>query len=149
MNTEKTMFVIRIVMGWLCFYAGITKVINPAWSSVGYLKSAQTFSGFYTWLANSDWIGVVNWLNAWGLTLLGVSLLLGALVRLSSILGALLMLLYYFPVLSFPYVGSHSFIIDEHIIYILVLALLFSYNAGKKWGIDNYLTKISWLKKIV
>ncbi len=148
MKKENIISLLRISIGWLFFYAGITKVLDSSWSSAGYLKSAQTFTGLYNWLASKEIIGVIDFLNEWGLTLLGVALIIGAFVRLSSLLGALLMLLYYFPVLSFPHVGTHSYIVDEHIIYILVLLLLYFAQAGKTWGIDSYLSKLPWLKKL-
>ena len=136
------MFLLRIGMGWLMFYAGITKVLNPAWSAQGYLKGAKTFPGFYQWLLQPDVLPIINFINEWGLTLLGVSLILGIGVRLSSIFGAVLMLLYYFPILDFPYPNPHSYIVDEHIIYALVLLLLAGLRAGRIWGLENWCTNL-------
>lgn len=110
---------LRIAMGWLMFYAGITKILSPEWSAAGYLMNAKTFSGFYQWLAGSSLLPLVNFLNEWGLTLIGLALIFGLFVRISSIAGVVLMLLYYFPVLEFPYISKHSFIVDEHIVYAL------------------------------
>lgn len=130
--------VTRIALGWLMFYAGITKVINPAWSAEGYLNTAKTFSGFYAWLTQPGLLSVVNFLNEWGLTLLGVSLILGVFVRLSGILGAILMVLYYFPGLSFPMIGKNAFLVDEHIIYALILLFFASVRAGRVWGLERW-----------
>ena len=124
-------------MGWLMFYAGITKVLNPEWSAVGYLKGAKTFAGFYNWLLQPGILPIVNFLNEWGLTLLGISLIFGIAVRLSSVLGAILMLLYYFPALEFPYIKPFSFLVDEHIIYALILLFFMAVRAGRAWGLDN------------
>lgn len=129
---------LRISLGWLMFYAGITKMFNPAWSAEGYLKGAKTFTGFYQWLASPAVLPVTNFINEWGLTLLGISLILGVGVRLSSVLGAILMLLYYFPILSFPYPNPHSFLIDEHIIYTVALLLCAALRAGRVWGLENW-----------
>ena len=142
-QTQKiSLFLLRIGMGWLMFYAGITKVLNPAWSAQGYLKGAKTFPGFYQWLLQPDVLPIINFINEWGLTLLGVSLILGIGVRLSSIFGAVLMLLYYFPILDFPYPNPHSYIVDEHIIYALVLLLLAGLRAGRIWGLENWCTNL-------
>lgn len=130
------LFALRLAMGWMMLYAGITKVLNPAWSAAGYLNGAKTFAGLYQWLLNPSVLPVVNFVNEWGLTLLGVSLIVGIFVRLTSALGAVLMLLYYFPVLAFPYAGEHSYIVDEHIIYALVLLLFVATRAGRIWGFD-------------
>lgn len=133
-----SLFLLRITLGWIFFYAGITKVVDPTWSAAGYLQSAKTFAGFYQWLASPANIGLLNFVNEWGLTLLGVSLILGIAVRLSSILGSVLMLLYYFPILQFPYPDPHSYIVDEHIIYATALLALGSLKAGKVWGLENW-----------
>lgn len=137
-----SLFLLRVSMGWLFFYAGITKVLNPEWSAAGYLRGAKTFTDFYQWLLQPNILPVVNFMNEWGLTLLGISLIAGVFVRLSSFLGAFLMLLYYFPMLDFPYPNGYSFIVDEHIIYISVLLLLASFRAGRVWGLENWCSNL-------
>ena len=52
-----------------------------------------------------------------------------------ALLGALLMLLYY-AVLPFPKPNVHSYIVDEHLIYIFALLVLAAANAGRIWGLD-------------
>ena len=138
----------RVALGWLFFYAGITKVLNPNWSAKGYLAGAKTFGAFYQWLLTPNIIPFINFINEWGLTLLGISLILGIFVRISSILGALLMLLYYFPILQFPYPNANSYIVDEHIIYTLILLFFAALRAGRIMGFDSFLKSSSqagWL----
>ncbi|MDP4007361.1 MAG: DoxX family membrane protein [bacterium] len=147
MSFQKiSLLFLRVSLGGLFLYAGITKVINPEWSAVGYLKGAKTFSGLYQWLASPELLSVTNLLNEWGLTLIGASLILGLGVRLSGILGALLMLMYYFPILEFPYVGEHSFLIDEHIVYAASLLVLSFSGAGRFWGLEG---KIPFLSRFL
>ncbi|HXF44386.1 MAG TPA: DoxX family protein [Candidatus Paceibacterota bacterium] len=140
-NSAKWLSILRIVTGWMMFYAGITKVINPNWTAAGYLKGAKTFTGFYQWLSGEGLIGIVNFVNEWGLTLLGVSLILGIGVRLSSIFGAILMLLYYFPAAEFPFV-EHGFIVDDHIIYASVFAFFAAVRAGRYYGLENWCSNL-------
>ena len=142
MNKKNKLWLaaLRISLGWLMFYAGITKVLNPEWSAAGYAKSAKTFSGLYEWFASPASIDLINFVNQWGLTLLGISLILGIGVRLSSTLGAVLMLFYYFPVLEFPYV-EHGYLVDDHIIYALVLVYLASVRAGRFFGLEEWFSK--------
>ncbi|MBI1956991.1 MAG: DoxX family protein [Candidatus Niyogibacteria bacterium] len=135
---KYSLFALRIVLGWFFFYAGITKVMDPAWSAAGYLKAAKTFPALYQWFASPDIIPVVNFVNEWGLTLLGISLILGIGVRLSSLLGAVLMLLYYFPILQFPVVAPHAYIVDDHIIFIAALFVLGAFRAGRYWGLEKW-----------
>lgn len=145
-SSKIVLVLLRISMGWLMFYAGITKVVDKEWSAAGYLLNAKTFSSFFAWFAQPSILPLVNFVNEWGLTLLGVSLLLGVFVRLSSILGVALMLLYYLPVLRFPFVGTHSYLIDEHIIYALVLLLFAILQVGKMWGLDGRLSNTKFLR---
>lgn len=132
------LFLLRISLGWMMFYAGITKVIDPSWSAEGYLKGAKMFPAFYHWLATPALLSLTNFVNEWGLTLLGVSLILGIGVRLSGIFGALLMLLYYLPILDFPYPNAHSYIVDEHVVYAVALLLLAVFKAGRAWGLERW-----------
>lgn len=69
-------------------------------------------------------IGITNFMNEWGLLLIGLGLLSGVLARPAAYAGALMMILYYFPVLDFPYIGEHSLLVDEHIIYAFALLLI-------------------------
>jgi thiosulfate dehydrogenase [quinone] large subunit len=142
------------VLGLFFFNSGLSKLINPAWTSKGYLLGAKTFSGFYAWLASPEILPLVDAVNEWSLTLLGLSLLFGLGTRLSTKLGAVLMLLYYFPVLAFPNVG-HGYLIDEHIIYASALLALGSYLKTHPLYFANLMRKsplakayprmISWL----
>ena len=49
-----------------------------------------------------------------------------------------MMLLYYFPGLDFPYI-DHGFIVDQHIIYIFLFALIAS--TKQTFALDNRLFK--------
>ncbi|MEX2410417.1 MAG: DoxX family protein [Candidatus Paceibacterota bacterium] len=138
---DLSILFLRVAIGWLMFYAGITKILNPDWSAEGFLNGAINFESLFTWLASPDILPFVNLLNEWGLTLIGLSLIIGIFVRWSSIFGALMMVLYYLPRLDFPYPDANSFIIDSHIIYILAFFILFAYDAGKKFGVDRYILK--------
>ena len=142
MTTKQkfSLFFLRVSLGVLMLYAGITKVVNPAWSAEGYIKGAKTFAWFYQWLFNLNILPVINFLNEWGLMLLGISLIFGIFVRLSSSLGIVLMLLYYCAALDFPYPDTYSFIVDQHVIYIGVLGLFIFFRAGRVWGLDRWIS---------
>ncbi len=143
---KLSLFILRVALGWLFFYAGLTKVLDQSWTAAGYIKSAKLFAGFYNWLASPSVLPVVNFLNEWGLTLLGVSLILGIGVRLSSVLGAALMLLYYLP-LGFPYPNPYSLVVDEHIIYAAVLLYFAVVRAGRVWGLENWCSNLPLCSK--
>ena len=130
----------RCAMGFMMLYAGITKVMDPQWSALGYLKGAKAMVGFYTLLQHPSILPVIDFVNAWGLTLLGVSLILGIGVRIAAPFGALLMVLYYIP-LGFPYPNPHALIVDEHIIYATILLYFAAVDAGAYWGLSGVLKK--------
>lgn len=128
------LFLLRVSLGWMFFYAGITKVLDPKWSSAGYVKGAKILPQLYTFLLQPNILPVVDLLNKWGLTLIGISLFLGILTRISIPFAILLMILYYLPILQFPYPNPHSYIVDEHIIYISALLVLMTSRADRNWG---------------
>lgn len=149
MKTPKSiaLFLLRISFGWLFLYAGISKALNPEWTAAGFLGGSQSLEWFYEWFASSSNIGWVNFLNIWGQIMIGLSLLSGTLVRISSFFGIIMMVLYYFPTLDFPYAGAHGYLVDDHVIYALALAVLIKFHAGKYLGVDQILAKKLKLKR--
>ena len=141
-SSKFLLFFLRISLGWFYLYAGVTKILNPGWTSEEYIKSAKTFASLYNVFLNPTLLPIVNFVNEWGLTLLGISLITGICVRSSSILGAFLMLLYYFVILDFPYLNPNSFLVDQHIIFTLVLLLFANLRAGRVWGLENWCSNL-------
>ena len=145
-SPKLLLFLLRVSLGWLFLYAGLTKLLDPTWTSEGYLTGAKAFTGFFSWLASPDLLPIVDFMNEWGLTLLGVSLILGLFVRLSAMLGALLMLLYYLP-LGLPFPDEHSLIVDDHIVYALTLLYFAAVRAGRTYGLENFCAKLPVCKR--
>ena len=136
-SVKHVTLLLRLVMGWLFFYAGFSKIMNPDWTSAGYLSNAQTLPELFSWFADPSRIGIVDFLNQWGLLLIGVALILGWFVSLASFAGIILMILYWLPLLNFPYVGN-GFIVDDHIIYIVIFMYLWISYSGSFVGIDRF-----------
>lgn len=63
-------------------------------------------------------------------------------------MSAVLMLLYYFPVLTFPYIAPHSFIVDDHIIYALALLLMGALQSGRYYGLYNWCANLPICSKV-
>jgi thiosulfate dehydrogenase [quinone] large subunit len=93
--------VLRIFVGWHFLYEGMVKVLNPNWTSAAYLIDSQGIfrSMFNNMAANAGLMKYVDFLNEWGLVLIGLGLILGCFARLSCIGGILLLLLYTFYIL--------------------------------------------------
>ncbi len=141
-SQKLSVFLLRISMGWIFLYAGISKFKNPNWSAAGYLNSAKSFPELYKWFASPEVLPVVNFLNEYGQILIGISLIVGVLVRYSSLSGVLMMALYYFAVLDFPKIGANSYIVDDHVIYALSLLVLFAMRAGRIYGLEGKIIKV-------
>lgn len=139
-SSDVVLFLLRLAMGWLFFYAGMEKIITPGWTAAGFLGGAKTFPAFYGWFASAGNIGWANFAVMWGELLIGLGLIFGTFTRLASYFGILLLLLFYFPGLDFPLVKS-GFIINEQIIEALALAVLISSRAGTFLGLDAFINK--------
>lgn len=121
---------LRLIMGWIMLHAGVTYLFKPSWTAAGFLNgSVGPFSAFFKALAGN---ALVDQLVVWGLTLIGLSLLLGAFVRLSSFFAIVMMVLFYLP--YFP--PEYGFV-DEHVVYAVVFALLMVFDSGKFFGLDS------------
>ena len=145
---RASLVILRVVMGWFYFYAGIIKVMDSSWSSLSYIQKANSsMMWLYQTFMSASVLPTVNFMVKWGLTMLGVSLILGLFVRLSSYLGMLLMLLLYLPMLNFPMVGKGAFIVDQHIIYICALLLLSSCRAGHVLGVEGWLASLPFFAR--
>jgi thiosulfate dehydrogenase (quinone) large subunit len=140
-NIQKgIIFYLRMAMAWTFLYAGLSQVFGH-FSAAGFLNATKTFHGFYMLFASPDMLPYTDFLVRWGHTLIGVSLLFGMLVRVSSVFGILLMITYYFAHMVFPYVdgGTENFIMDYHLVYAGVLAYLIAVQAGHVFGLDGML----------
>jgi uncharacterized membrane protein YphA (DoxX/SURF4 family) len=128
--TKLLVTILRVAIGWHFLYEGVVKLFTENWSAYGYLaNTAGTLSGFYHWLANSPvMMRAVDFLNIYGLILIGLALFIGYFIRIASISGVVLLTLYYF---AYPPFGvslfqsgeGHFFIVDR--IFIEAVALLF------------------------
>lgn len=131
-------FFLRVTLGWVFFYSGLIKILDKNWTSKGFLLSAKTFPGFYEWFASPQNLSWVDFVNKWGQMLIGAALILGVFVGLAAFFGAVLMALYYFPGLQFPYVANNLVLIDEHVIYALAFLLLARLRAGRVFGFNAF-----------
>jgi uncharacterized membrane protein YphA (DoxX/SURF4 family) len=137
--------ILRITIGWHFLYEGIFKLFNPNWSAASYLmESKWLFSGFFHWLiAHSTAIQIVDFLNIWGLLIIGLCLFLGVFTRAASISGAFLLLLYYVANPPFVYSSlpatSHFYLINYNLIEAIVLVVMATFSREYLWGVQRYI----------
>lgn len=139
--------ILRLALGVVFFGAGLSKLtMEGGWSASGYLLNATgPFADVFISMAGNPF---VDQLNMWGLTLIGLALLLGLFVRTASVCAILLMILYYLA--DFEGSTAHGWI-DYHIIYSVVFAMFLAGGFGHMWGLDGLLErrlshKQQWLK---
>lgn len=143
--------VLRVAIGWHLLYEGIVKLLNPNWSSVGYLMDSKGwFAGIFQNIAgNPALLNVADFLNIWGLILIGLGLVLGLFTRASTIAGIALLALYYIshPALinvtyAIPSEGNYIFV-NKNLIEMLTLVVLLLFPTGRIIGIDRFIFRKS------
>jgi len=125
-------FKLRLVMGFIFLWAFADKLVGlgfatpseRAWinggsPTTGYLKNAVKgpFAEYFANLAGQPW---VDWMFMFGLLGVGLTLIINRYVVWGALAGSIMMILMWLS--AFP--PANNPIIDEHIVYVLVLALL-------------------------
>ncbi len=137
--------ILRIMVGWHFLYEGIAKLAIPEWSCSPYLmQSKWIFADFFHWIiATPTALDIANFLNIWGLILIGLGLFLGFFTRFASISGILLLMMYYCA--NPPFMASgiasegHYYIINKNIVEAGILIVFVFLRKDYLWGLDNIL----------
>ena len=139
--------ILRVLIGWHFLYEGLTKLTNPDWSSFGFLMDSKwIFAGFFESLTlNQGILHVVDFLNVWGLILIGLALILGILTRPALISGIVLLGFYYLshpPLIGITYAipseGTYLWV-NKNLIELFALAVLYVFPSERITGIDQWL----------
>ncbi|MGA1976478.1 MAG: DoxX family protein [Bacteroidales bacterium] len=136
---------LRILIGWQFLYEGLVKLFDPSWTSRPFLEGSRwIFGDLFRWMASgSTGIHIIDFLNAWGLTLVGLALILGLFTRLASWAGVLMISLYY---LAYPPFGGYNYgaanegsylIVNKNLIELVCLIVLAFTRSGQSYGIDS------------
>jgi thiosulfate dehydrogenase [quinone] large subunit len=138
----------RLAMGWTFLYAASHQIFDPNWSVSGFLSHTKTFHDLFALVNTPNLAPVFTFLVGYGHLLIGLSLIVGLLVRISASFGILLMLVYWMAHMDFPYIeNTNNFIVDYHLVYACVLWHLIAHKAGHVWGLDGYAEKIAFVRK--
>jgi thiosulfate dehydrogenase (quinone) large subunit len=139
--------VMRVVVGWHFLYEGIAKLTSPSWSAVGYLKQARgPFADLFKGLASQpNLLDNANLVTMWGLTIVGVLLILGLFTRLASLAGIGFIVLFYLanpPFIgyfySLPTEGSYL-IVNKNLVELCALVVILVTGSGRFAGLDRIL----------
>jgi thiosulfate dehydrogenase (quinone) large subunit len=144
-SIEKPLIVFfRLTMAWTFLYAASHQVFDPNFTVVGFLKTTKTFHELFSVFTTPTMAPITTFFVEYGHLLIGLSLLVGLMVRVSASFGVLLMLIYWMAHMDWPYIeNKNNFIIDYHIVYAGVLIYLIAMRAGHVWGLDGWAEKSS------
>lgn len=146
---------LRMVIGWHLLYEGMVKVGDAGWTSAGYLaESRWFFASFFHWIAgNTAALNIIDFLNIWGLILIGLGLILGAFTRIAAISGTLLLLLYFIanpPFVGYPGMSSGEgqyLFVNKNLIELLMLAIFIFLPGSFTYSIDNLIHLVGFKRK--
>jgi thiosulfate dehydrogenase [quinone] large subunit len=144
---------LRVVIGWHILYEGVAKLLNPGWSAAGFLvQSRGMFAGVFRWMAERpDVMSVVNPLNKWGLTCIGLGLILGCFTRLASAAGMVVIGVYYLcnpPLVGYFYsipMEGNYLVVNKNLVEMAALFVTLVTNSGRHMGLDRILH--AWVHK--
>ena len=136
--------VLRFAIGWHFLYEGLVKLFMPEWSAASYLEvSTWIVAPLFHWMAETPSVlAVVDFLNIWGLILIGAALIFGVFTRLASIAGMVLLALYY--VANPPFVGldfgvpqeGHYLVVNKTLIEFFALGICAIFSTGHIIGFE-------------
>lgn len=142
-----TLVALRWLIGWHLMYEGVAKLLNPYWTSAGYLAASNgPLSGLYVWLAsNPTRLSAVDWLNKWGLVIIGLALILGLFTHWATLTGMALLALYYLG--NIPFIGTQSpiptegsyLIVNKTLVELAALTVLLVFPTAKTIGLDRWI----------
>lgn len=126
--------IVRIVAGWHLLYEGIAKIADGSWSSAPFLSGSRwILAPVFNAMSESALItAVVDFLNIWGMILIGLALIIGIFIRFASAAGATMLLFYFaaYPpipgyMISVPAEGSYLWINKTLIEFFVLLVFVF------------------------
>lgn len=142
----RMLAVIRVTLGWVFLWAFLDKTfglgLNTA-REAAWINGGEPTRGFLVFgtegAALHDVFAamagpVADWLFMIGLLGIGVALILGIGMRVAGVAGAVMMTLMWLAVLPL----ANNPIIDDHLVYALVIAALPLLHAGRTWGLGRW-----------
>ena len=150
-----TLVALRILIGWHILFEGFSKLLNPSWSSSGFLSESKwILSGFSHWIvSHAGVLNAVDILNTWGLIAIGLGLILGLFTRIAAISGAILLFVYYLnnpPLIGLEYSVSTEgsyLVVSKTLIEAAALVVLAVFPSGLYAGLDILIGRFRKLKK--
>jgi thiosulfate dehydrogenase [quinone] large subunit len=137
--------VLRVLVGWHFMYEGIAKLTSPSFTAASYLKMARgPFAGTFHWLAaQPNLLANADLMTMWGLTIVGLLLILGLFTRLASLAAIGFLLMFYFATPPFigyfyalPSEGSYL-LVNKNLVELGALVVVLLTGSGLVYGLDR------------
>ena len=137
---------LRLLIGWHFLYEGLVKLWNPNWSAAGYLMDSKGpwEEYFYKLAGNPEMLKIADFLNVWGLILVGAGLIAGLMTRWAAVGGMLLLAMYYAshpPFIGLTYAlpseGSYLWV-NKNLIELVALGVVMVFPTGNILGLDRF-----------
>jgi uncharacterized membrane protein YphA (DoxX/SURF4 family) len=106
--------------------------------------------------AGSRQLAWINFITRWGVTLVGVGLLMGLFTRTSCVVGAAFLLMFYLAMPALPWLPvnprseGHYLFINKNLIEMIALLTLATTRSGKWFGLDGlvqFLNPFRWRRR--
>jgi len=146
---------LRVFVGWHFLYEGISKLSSPSFTAAGYMKASRgPFAGFFKWIAGQpNLLENANFVTEWGLTIVGLLLILGLFTRFASVAGIGFLVLFYFAnppfvgyFYSLPTEGSYL-IVNKNLVELCALVVILVTGSGRFAGLDRILHALFFARR--
>ena len=140
---------LRLLIGWHFLYEGVVKLLNPNWSSMGYLMGSQGFlKGLFQGIGTSPtMVGIADFVTIWAMIAVGVTLIFGFLLKPAAFAGMFLLALFYLAYPPFPGIESSAptegsyIIVNKNLIELFALMVVMAFPTAKSYGIERFFVK--------
>jgi len=147
-SSLRILVILRILIGWHFLHEGVSKILKPGWTCLGYLVDSQgPFSFIFNAMAkNTAIVNIADWMNVVGLTAIGLLLIIGLFER-QALIGGIVMLAFYFlshpPLIGMHYAmpseGNYLFV-DKNLIELVMMLLLYTMPTSHVIGLQRLIS---------
>ena len=150
-----TIAALRISLGWIFLWPFLDKVFGLGFTTKpeqAWLNGGSPTTGFLKFGTKGPFVDMfqglagnmfVDWIFMLGLLGIGIALILGIGMRIASYSGALMLMLMWLAVL----LPEHNPLMDEHIIYALMLLIFPMIGAGQHFGLGKWWSNMAPVKR--
>jgi thiosulfate dehydrogenase (quinone) large subunit len=141
---------LRVLIGWHFLYEGLAKLFSaPEWTARTYLLGSVGPAShvFKALAAHPALLNLVDFINIWGLILIGISLFIGLLSKPFKLFGIFLLLMYYLAYPPFASLGitapmeGNYWIVNKNLVEMAALLVLYLFPTSQITGIDRLFSK--------